>query len=107
MLSGCQASIDPMSDPEIDLFTPFHVEDDFTIYKRTSIENQIYTMIGYPIDDGYLLGTSHQINYRVYYKDAYYTLLQGHELGLYQAQDLLDYGVTGLSHHCSFDESCD
>lgn len=107
ILTGCHPSIDPMSDPEIDLFTSFHVEDEFTIYKRTSIENQLYTMEGYPIDNGYLLGQVHLDNYRVFYEDEYYTLLQGYELGLYQAQDLLDYGVTGLSRYCQADDTCD
>ncbi len=52
------------------------------------------------------MGAVHLDNYRVLYEDEYYDLLQGYKLGLYDAEELLNYGITGISRSCSYDDSC-
>lgn len=106
-LSGCSEQVTPMENPDEDAFSTFYVGDDFSILKRILIEDKSYYMIGYMINDGYALGAVHMDNYRVLYKDEYYDLQQGYTLGLYEAEDLLDIGITNISRSCSANDTCD
>jgi hypothetical protein len=106
-LAGCSEKIEPLENPEPELFSEFYLGDNFTILKRTIIEDKAYYTIGYPINDGYVLGAVHLDNYRILYNDEYYDLQQGYKLGLYDAENLLNYGIQGMSRSCSYDDSCD
>lgn len=101
MLSGCEEEIEPIDNPEIDLFQVLHVSLEYTIYVRSEIdETRAYYAIGYGIGDGYVLGEYHMHNYRVLYDGEYYNLQQGNQLGLYEGEDLIEYGVDGISYNC-------
>ena len=111
LLAGCTEEIEPIENPIVEDFNIFYAEDeDFTIYRRTEIDDDvIYTMIGYQLDDGdsgLLIGSYHMLNFMVLYDDEFYTLLDGNKLGLYSGQDLIDFGIDGISVRCD-DASCD
>lgn len=105
-LTGCGETIIPLENPEPQLFSEFYEGENFTILDRTIIESNAYVSLGYGLDDGYMLGAYHISNYRVLYDEEYYNLQQGHQLGLYKAEDLIEYGITGISRSCSYDDSC-
>jgi len=108
--------IEPLTNPDIVSFDEFYVNEfyigkdfigiNYRIFKRTVIENKVYVSLGYGLNDGYLLNTAHLDNYRVLYGGEYYNLQQGYQLGLYTAEDLIDFGVKGVHRSCSYDDSC-
>ncbi len=122
VLSGCGKSeelvesIEPLENPEIELFSEFHNEElllgdynlgtTFIIYKRIKQEQHAFFLLPYALNDGYTLGAPHLYSYRILYNEEYYDLHQGYKLGLYTAEDLISYGIKGVTRNCSYDDSC-
>ena len=96
-LFGC-SKVSPLENPEPELFSSFHEEDEFTILKRTEINpDQIYISIGYIINSpkGYscLVGQYEKVNYIVLYDDDYYDIIGASQLKLFTADELSDWGI--------------
>ena len=96
-LIGC-TKITPLENPELELFSSFHVGDDFTIFKRTEIDpNQLYYQMAYKIisPKGYLcwVGSYEKMHYIVLFENEYYDIIGGSQLKLYSSYDLISWGV--------------
>ncbi len=101
-LYACQ-SVKPLENPEPELFSLFYEGSNFTILKRTDInEDIIYPSIAVIIFDDnnemYAIGAYHINNYLVYYKDKYYDLQAGNLLHLYTADDLIEIGINAQKY---------
>ena len=97
LLVGC-TKVEPLENPEPELFTSFHEGEDFSILRRTDIDpNQGYIMIGLIINSpkGYtcIVGEFERQNYLVLFEDEYYDLINGSYLKLYTANELVDWGI--------------
>lgn len=97
-LLGCSEQIQPLENPQPELFTLFYEADKYEIYKRTEIdEEKFYPLIGFPIrsDSGTscTIGLYHLENYIVLYEDEYYDLQTGARLKLFTGNDLIEVGI--------------
>jgi len=97
-LSACQ-KVEPIENPEPELFSVFHEKENFTLLIRTDIDSdQAYTSVGYTIydknGDTCLVGSAQISNYLVLYKEKYYNIQTGSQLGLFNADDLIDWGIS-------------
>ena len=97
-LLGCTNIVEPLENPESELFTVFYTGDNYEIYKRTEIdENKFYPLIGFPVksDKGTscTIGLYHLENYIVHYKEDYYDLQSGSRLDLFTGNDLVEMEI--------------
>lgn len=97
-LLGCTSIVEPLENPESELFTVFYTGSNYEIYKRTEIdEEKIYPLIGFPVksDKGTscTIGLYHLENYIVQYKEDYYDLQSGSRLNLFTGNKLIDIGI--------------
>jgi len=91
-------NVEPLENPHPELFDIFIEEEDYLILKRAEIDDSlIFPMIALVItySDGTetSIGLSTEYQYRVLYKEEYYSLQAGNQLGLFYAENLIEYGI--------------
>lgn len=100
-ISACNPKVVPMENPESELFSVFYEGEDYTILIRTNIDpDALYYAYARGIGnekDNCVVGDAHIKNYRVLYKEKYYDIVDGENLGLYSVQDLMDMGIENIS----------
>lgn len=94
---GCDR-IEPVDNPQPELFSVLHEGDNFTFMIRTNIDpNALYysyaVYIQSPDGQNCVIGDYEMRNYLVHYEDEYYDILSGSKLHLYTTDDLIEWGV--------------
>ena len=92
-VSACGEKVQPLENPQEDLYSVIYESDDFSILKRIEIdEDAIYIMIGYEYGigkDTCTVGQYQRVNYLVEYKGEYYDFIDANNLNIISC-DLLD-----------------
>lgn len=98
-LSSCQDKIEPLNDIDLSFYNEIHSEDSFSIWEMNEFPMYEYKMCLRYSDPDQEEGSSPCIYYPgqnvwiVEYKDQYYDISIGYTLGLYNTEDLIEYGV--------------
>lgn len=96
-LSACQTN-EPIENPEPELFSVLHEDENFTLLIRTYIDpDQLYTKEGIGIKSPKgvycLVGSYEMVNYMVQYKGEYYDIVSGATMNLFTTSDLTEWGI--------------
>lgn len=96
LLSSC-SKLETIEDPELDLFSEFYIDDEYTILKRTNIEQMSYYAYAINLktgdDESCIAGHYHEMNYMFLYESEYYGIKEASKLGLFTCSDLRELKV--------------
>jgi len=96
-MSACQ-TYEPIENPEPELFSVLHEDENFTLLIRTYIDpDQLYNSIGIgikgPKGQVCLVGSYQIVNYIVLYKGEYYDIVSAVAMTLFTTSDLTEWGI--------------
>ena len=102
VLSGCQEKAVPLENLELENYEVYYAFDEYTIYKRSIIEEQVYLMYAFIIgdeDDSCTIGNYHEVNFMVFHNDEYYGIQEFNKTGMYDCGALLKSGFLNEGVH--------
>lgn len=95
--TGCSTErVEPIEDPQLELFETVYETNFYSILKRIDIGDEIYVSIGYLVgkeDFKCMVGAYHRANYMVYYDGEYYDFVDANALELYTCDVLIEQGI--------------
>lgn len=89
----------PLSNPEIELFEIIYQDETYSIYERidqTLDDDVAFTMIAYTIGektDSCIVGSFDLYNYRFFYDEQYYDIVEANKLGIFTCTSLNEVGI--------------
>lgn len=94
---GCDR-INPVDNPQPELFSVLHEGEDFTLFIRTYIDpNALYYSYAVnlvtPDGEVCVIGDYEMQNYLVEYDNQYYNILGGYQLELFTTEELIEWGL--------------
>jgi|AntAceMinimDraft_18_1070375.scaffolds.fasta_scaffold02209_3 hypothetical protein len=97
---ACGEKIEPLENPQSELFSTFYEGDGFTILKRTEIDPDVmYELPAFSLKSekgtSCIIGSEQMDNYLVLYNEEYYNVQDGTYLNLYTGNELINLGVGG------------